>query len=87
MKKVTHSKKAPDGDILGLCNKIEGWSVSKTDAIKEIGRVGNANSPYCTQADLEKVRIHVINDFSKGKYLRTDPDKTKKNNLSALPDC
>jgi len=86
-KKVISTKKDLNGDILSLCNKLDGWSVTKADAIRQIKAVGNANSPYYTIVGVDKVRIHVIDDSAKGKYLRTDRDKTTKNNLAALPDC
>ncbi len=34
----------------------------------------------------QRVEIHVVKGPN-GKYLRTDPDKTTKNNLLDLPDC
>lgn len=37
--------------------------------------------------DNKEVDIQVVNDLQKGKYLRTDPDKTLVNNLDYLPDC
>lgn len=42
---------------------------------------------YFIRVGKDEVDIHVINDRLKGKYLRTDPDKTKRNNLNDLPDC
>ncbi|MCT8335193.1 DUF3892 domain-containing protein [Leptospira sp. 85282-16] len=87
-RKVSKTKKSKDGDILALCHSSEWWSPrSKEDAIRDIESVGNTNSPYYTEVGSQKVLIHVIRDQIKGKYLRTDPDKTTKNNLSELPDC
>jgi len=49
--------------------------------------VGNQNSPYYVKGENNfKIFIHVINDPKRGSYLRTDPDKTTKNNLMNLPD-
>jgi hypothetical protein len=90
-KKVTNTKKAREGDILTLCNPGQFWSpVSKEEAIKEIERSGkpySVNSPYFTEVAGIRSSIVVMDDRLRGKYLRTDPDKTSKNNLEALPDC
>jgi hypothetical protein len=85
MNKVTHSKKGNDGTILAIGS--EGWTKFKPDVIAEIEKVGNRKSPYFVEVNGSKVLVHVINDSQKGKYLRTDPDRTTKNNLSSLPDC
>lgn len=90
-KKITKTKKASDKDILALCNPGQFWSpVSKEEAIREIERSGkpySVNSPYYTEANGYRASIVVMEDRLRGKYLRTDPDKTSKNNLEALPDC
>lgn len=87
-KLVTKTKKAPDGDIIALCQPGAIWSpVSKVAAIREIklaGKPYSSNSPFCTEYD---VAIVVVEDAKKGEYLRTDPDRTQENNLGALPDC
>ena len=85
-KKVTQTRKGKDGDILVLCNKSEAWLVTKEDAILEIEKAGNPNSPCYVEIGRNKVLIHSVKDPVRGKYLRTDPDKTPINNLSELPD-
>ena len=87
MREVTHTKKSTDIRILAIGNKSQGWQKSKDEAIKEIEQVGNQNSPYYVKGENNfKIFIHVINDPKRGSYLRTDPDKTTKNNLMNLPD-
>jgi hypothetical protein len=81
---VTQSRKDRDGDITALCNPAESWSPrAKADAIQDIE--GKLHSYYVLVSGAE-VDIVVVKRNGT-KYLRTDPDKTKKNNLDDLPDC
>jgi hypothetical protein len=68
-----------------LCNSSAIWSPkNKYIAILEI----EANvHRYFVKVGNDEVDIQVVNDLIKGKYLRTDPDKTTSNNLNELPDC
>ncbi|PWG61182.1 DUF3892 domain-containing protein [Sediminicurvatus halobius] len=82
---VTRSKKGRDGDILALCNPGALWSPRpKADAIRDIE--SRAHTYYVTGEGGTRVSIHVVNGLS-GKYLRTDPDNSERNNLDDLPDC
>ncbi len=84
-REVTQSMKAKKGDIIALCNSQAIWSPKlKSMAILEIEE--NIHR-YFVKVDDTEVDIHVVNDRLKGKYLRTDPDKTTTNNLQNLPDC
>ena len=84
-REVKQTKKDDDGDITALCNKGVWWSPrSKEDAIKDIE---NDSYRYYVKTGNTEVDIHVVDDKKKGKYLRTDPDKTTSNNLDDLPDC
>ncbi len=83
-RRVMQSKKDLNGDILSICNHGEHWSPkSKDDAISEIEN--NIHSYYVV-VGRERVEIKIV-EGSMGKYLRTDPDKTTRNNLDDLPDC
>lgn len=83
-RKITHTKKDSFGNILAICSPGEWWSPKSTDeAIMEIEEYLYL---YYVNVDRQKVDIKVING-STGKYLRTDPDRTTKNNLDDLPDC
>ena len=83
-RQVTQSRKDQDGDILALCNPGQVWSPkSKEDAIHDI--VNRVHSYYVFD-DTERVNILVVSG-STGKYLRTEKDATKGNNLDELPDC
>ena len=85
VRQVTATSKDGKGDIIFICNKNEFWfSRSKSEAIKDIE--SGLHSYYVNVED-NMVRVVVVNDPKKGKYLRTDPDKTSKNNLNTLPDC
>jgi hypothetical protein len=83
-RKVTHSRKDEDGDITALCNPGQTWSPRlKSGAISDIETGVHS---YYVGSGINEVDIHVV-DGPSGKYLRTDPDKTSKNNLDDLPDC
>ena len=83
-RRVTRSRKNSDGDITALCNTGEYWSPrAKADAIRDID---NRLHSYYVLSNGQRVNIHVVNGQN-GKYLRTDPDKTSRNNLDDLPDC
>lgn len=82
-RQVLRSRKDKDGDITALCGAGD-WSPRlKADAISDIeyGR-----QTYHVGSGTSRVEIRVVKG-STGKYLRTDPDKTARNNLDDLPDC
>ena len=84
-RQVFATKKNVEGDITALCNSNEFWSPRyKKDAISDIET--GEHSYYVLISGI-KVNIRVVNDHIKGKYLRTDPDQTNRNNLDMLPDC
>lgn len=83
-RKVTQSKKDNAGNITAICTPGEWWSPkTSADAIKEIEE---SLYSYYVMINNQKVEIKVI-EGTTGKYLRTDADKTTKNNLDDLPDC
>lgn len=84
-REVTRSRKDRDGDITALCDSGEYWSPRmKADAIRDIET--RTHSYHVMVPGTGRVSIHVVNGPS-GKYLRTDPDRTSRNNLDDLPDC
>jgi hypothetical protein len=85
-RQVTHSGKDKQGDITKLCRPGQSWSPrSKVDAISDI-ELG-LHKYFVQVASLGRVDIHVAKDEFGRKYLRTDPDQTKQNNLDFLPNC
>ncbi len=88
-RQVTRSRKGRDGDILALCNPGQYWSPhwsprQKADVINDIESL--AYNCYVHSAVVGRVNIRVVRG-PYGKYLRTDPDWTTRNNLDDLPDC
>jgi len=82
---VRKTGKDSEGDITSLCNDGEWWSPrSKVGAIDDIE---SRTHTYYVQWPEKRTEIRVVNDRTKGKYLRTDRDSTTKNNLDDLPDC
>jgi len=81
---VQATRKDKDGNITYLCNFNEYWSPRhKNNVIFDIEY--NIHSYYVFIAG-KTINILVI-DSSTGKYLRTDPDKTERNDLDELPNC
>jgi hypothetical protein len=84
-RRVTHTGKDKDGDIVSLCSRGEWWSPrSKQAAIQDIE--SSTNFYFVRWQDGKETEIRVVNGGS-GKYLRTDRDHTERNNLDDLPDC
>lgn len=84
-RRVTHTGKDRDGDILCLCNGGETWSPrQKANAIYDIDN--QIHSYYVLWTGGQRTDIQVVNG-PRGKYLRTDRDNTTRNNLDDLPDC
>lgn len=81
---VRRTRKDDDGDITALCDPGTTWSPRlKADAIRDIeSGVHTYHVPWTGG----RTEIHVVRG-STGKYLRTDRDKTPRNNLNDLPDC
>ena len=67
-----------------LCNPTEWWSPKTVNEM--LYDIEEYMYLYFVVVDGQKVEIKVITELT-GKYLRTDPDKTKKNTLDELPDC
>lgn len=83
-RKVTCVNKNKDGDITAIGNQYKYWSpVPKDQAIRHIE--SDIHS-YYVNYNGNIVDIEVVEEVS-GKYLRTDPDHTHKNNLDSLPNC
>jgi hypothetical protein len=83
-REVTRSGKDQDGDITALCNPGAFWSPRyKKSAIADIE---SGLHQYYVRIKGQVVAIRVVNGPT-GKYLRTDPDRTSRNNLDDLPDC
>ena len=83
-RQITNTKKDSSGNIVSFCNPDEWWSPKSANEI--LYDIEEVMYLYFVRVDGQKVEIKVINDLAK-KYLRTDPDKTAKNNLDDLPDC
>lgn len=84
-RKVTQTGKDKDRDITKLCRPGADWSPRrKADAIEDIKK--DRHTYFVELPGLGRVDIKVVRG-SHGDYLRTDPDKTTRNNLDDLPDC
>lgn len=82
-RQITNTKKDSSGNIVLLCNQSEWWSPRLANEI--LWDIEEAMYLYFVIVDGQKVEIKVITELTR-KYLRTDPDKTTKNNLDDLPE-
>lgn len=76
----------PDGsDPDNRIDKVggPGWTKYEDTVIQEIENEGRE---YFVDVDGARVDV-VVSQRDGRKYLRTDPDKTTKNNLLSLPEC
>jgi hypothetical protein len=81
---VTKSGKDRDGDITALCSPGQSWSPrTKVSAISDIE---TGLHTYYVPWPEGRTEIRVVKGPN-GKYLRTDRDKTARNNLDDLPNC
>ena len=85
-RRVTATRKSNDGDILELCGGPTAyWSPrSKGDVISDIEH-GEFNY-YVLWMNCLRTDIRVVSGPN-GKHLRTDRDRSSRNNLDELPDC
>ena len=82
---VTATGKDSDGDITALCNTGMIWSPrSKANAIRDIEN--GTHSYWVKWSNYKETKIRVVGSGS-SRYLRTDRDATKRNNLDDLPNC
>jgi hypothetical protein len=71
-------------NITKLCSTGQPWSPRlKDDAIDDIEK---GRFRYFVLKDNKKAYVEVVNGQN-GKFLRTNWDGTKRNNLEDLPDC
>jgi hypothetical protein len=76
----------PDGsDPDGRIDEVggAGWTKDEDTVIREIENEGRE---YFVDVDGARVDV-VVSERDGHKYLRTDPDKTARNNLLSLPEC
>ena len=79
-RKVTATKRDPNGNLIALCNAAESWSPRrKEDVIKDI--VLNRRSYYVEQLP-RRVYVRVVS----GRSLQTTADSSSKNSLENLPE-
>ena len=81
-RKVTNTRKDENGRIIALCNPVEWWSPRTLAEV--IIDIEESFYTYYVIIGGQRVLIKVANGSAE-KYLRTDPDKTAKNNLDDLP--
>lgn len=77
------------GDITHLAIKEKNEMWTKESIIKSIENGGNNFWSFVYKSGKKvkesKIKVEVVDDKVKGKYLRTQADPTEKNNLLELP--
>lgn len=68
---------------IGGVNSSSRWKLSKEEAIRKIE---NGEAEFFVKANNRTVEVYVVKNLF-GKYLRTEPDDTKVDNLLSLPEC
>ena len=72
------------GGTGGLIGTTTTWIRSEADAIHDIE---NGINEYYTKAEGQCARVRVAQMPDGRKYLTTEPDDTRQNNLLNLPQC
>jgi len=81
-RKVTNTRKDEKGRVIAICNPVEWWSPRSLAEV--INDIEESFYKYYVIIEGHKILIKVANGAAE-KYLRTDTDKTTKNNLEDLP--
>ncbi|MGM0587110.1 MAG: DUF3892 domain-containing protein [Bacteroidota bacterium] len=90
LRRVTHSKKNSDGDIVAICNKVTSYMapnnwryVTKSIAVEHI-----ENSEHRYYVNKAGFRTDVVVKYRYGvPYLTTEADASSANNLDNLGNC
>ena len=83
-RKVTKARKDENGEIIEVGNPVEWWS--PRTAAEVINDIEESFYIYYTMLNGQKIFLKVVNGTGE-KHLRTDPERTAKNNLYDLPSC
>lgn len=83
-RRVTGSGKDRDGDITHLCNPADWGTTAKAATIQQIE--SGTHRYYVQQPGTSRVDVRVVQGTT-GKFLRSDPDRSSRNNLDNLPNC
>jgi hypothetical protein len=88
LRHVQRTRKSGDGpgtETTHLCGDDDaGWG--PVPVAEAISQIESGAAVYFTEVDGSIARIVIVDD-PQGKYLRTEADTTKANNLDALPNC
>lgn len=79
-RRITHSRKDDDGDILGVKGV---WGTASTADV--VSHIENSTHVYYVRETDTSTRVHVVTEGRK-KHIRTNADSRSKNNLDNLPD-
>lgn len=83
--RVTRSDKDADGDITALCGTW-GGTQGRTRKAQAIVEIKNGTHRYYVNVNGDEVDV-IVAGSPPNEYLRTDPDKSPRNNLDNLPPC
>lgn len=83
---VTGTTRNPDGDARGRIYQLVIWRNSTNEIIskEEAVRMARAGQLWSTDDYGNRVAVVAVEDYQHPDYVRTDPDKTRRNNLLSL---
>lgn len=81
MVRILRVRKDDKGDILAVFTELY---MVKT--VAEVVRdIENKTATYYVQEQTPRAEVHVVTEYNGKKYIRTNADRTSKNNLDNLP--
>lgn len=63
------------------------WTLTVEDVIRRIESQGADHEEFYVQVGLYQANVIVMSPIGRRKYIRTEPDLTKIDNLLSLPEC
>jgi hypothetical protein len=83
---VTGTTRNPDGDTRGRIHQLIIWRNSTNEIISkdEAVRMARAGQLWSTDDYGNRVAVLAVEGIQHPDYVKTDPDKTRRNNLLSL---
>jgi hypothetical protein len=63
------------------------WTLSVEDVIKRIESRGSDHEDFFVKVGTYETDVYVVSPVGRRKYIKTERDETKVDNLLSLPEC